>query len=96
MSSTLSSGTGSTRSAIPVNPRVHATTQRVVNDSFADRAVRNSADNRDSVRWIGSGEVVELAEAGLSYRLIGRHVGLSKNTVGAIIQRNREARSPRA
>ncbi len=41
-------------------------------------------------------KVVELAEAGLSYRLIGRHVGLSENTVGAIIQRNREALSMRA
>ena len=41
-------------------------------------------------------KVVELAEAGLSYRVIGRHVGLSKNTVGAIIQRNREALSMRA
>ena len=28
-------------------------------------------------------KVLKLAEARLSYRLIGRHVGLSKNTVGA-------------
>jgi putative DNA-invertase from lambdoid prophage Rac len=36
-------------------------------------------------------KVLKLAEAGLSYRLIGRHVGLSKNTVGAILQRARAA-----
>jgi len=35
--------------------------------------------------------LLKLAEAGLSYRLIGRHVGLSKNTVGAILQRARAA-----
>jgi putative DNA-invertase from lambdoid prophage Rac len=35
--------------------------------------------------------LAELAEAGLSYRLMGRHVGLSKNTVGAILQRARAA-----
>jgi DNA invertase Pin-like site-specific DNA recombinase len=35
--------------------------------------------------------VLKLAEAGLSYRLIGHHVGLSKNTVGAILQRARAA-----
>jgi DNA invertase Pin-like site-specific DNA recombinase len=31
-------------------------------------------------------KVLELAKGGLSYRLIGRRVGLSKNTVGAILQ----------
>jgi len=31
--------------------------------------------------------VIELAEAGLSYRVIGRRVGLSKNTVGVIVKR---------
>ena len=36
-------------------------------------------------------KVLKLAEAGLSYRLLGRHVGLSKNTVGAILQRARAA-----
>jgi DNA invertase Pin-like site-specific DNA recombinase len=36
-------------------------------------------------------KVLKLREAGLSYRLIGRHVGLSKNTVGAILQRARAA-----
>ena len=36
-------------------------------------------------------KVLKLAEAGLSYRLIGRHVGLSRNTVGAILQRARAA-----
>jgi putative DNA-invertase from lambdoid prophage Rac len=36
-------------------------------------------------------KVLKLAEAGLSYRLIGRHVGRSKNTVGAILQRARAA-----
>jgi putative DNA-invertase from lambdoid prophage Rac len=36
-------------------------------------------------------KVLKLAEAGLSYRLIGRHVGLSKSTVGAILQRARAA-----
>jgi putative DNA-invertase from lambdoid prophage Rac len=34
-------------------------------------------------------KVFKLAEAGLSCRLIGRHVGLGKNTVGAILQRAR-------
>jgi DNA invertase Pin-like site-specific DNA recombinase len=37
-------------------------------------------------------KVIKLAEAGLSYRLIGRHVGLSKNTVGAILHRARAAK----
>jgi putative DNA-invertase from lambdoid prophage Rac len=36
-------------------------------------------------------KVLKFAEAGLSYRLIGRHVGLSKNTVGAILRRARPA-----
>jgi DNA-binding NarL/FixJ family response regulator len=36
-------------------------------------------------------KVLKLAEAGLSYRLIGRRVGLSKNTVGAILRRARAA-----
>ena len=36
-------------------------------------------------------KALKLAEAGLSYRLIGRHVGLSKNTVGTILQRARAA-----
>ena len=36
-----------------------------------------------------AGQVLKLAQAGLSYRLIGRHVGLSKTTVGAIIKRER-------
>ena len=36
-------------------------------------------------------KVLKLAEAGLSYRLIGGHVGLSKNTVGPILQRARAA-----
>jgi putative DNA-invertase from lambdoid prophage Rac len=37
-------------------------------------------------------KVLKLAEAGLSYRwLIGRHAGLGKNTVGAILQRARAA-----
>jgi putative DNA-invertase from lambdoid prophage Rac len=36
-------------------------------------------------------KVLKLAEAGPSYRLIGRHVGLSNNTVGAILQRARAA-----
>jgi len=34
-------------------------------------------------------KVITLAKQGLSYRLIARQVGLSKNTVGAIIQRAR-------
>jgi putative DNA-invertase from lambdoid prophage Rac len=33
--------------------------------------------------------VIKLVEQGLSYRLIARQVGLSKNTVGAIVQRAR-------
>jgi putative DNA-invertase from lambdoid prophage Rac len=36
-------------------------------------------------------KVIGLAEAGMSYRLIGRQVGLSKNTVGAILKRQRAA-----
>jgi putative DNA-invertase from lambdoid prophage Rac len=36
-------------------------------------------------------KVLKFAKAGLSYRLIGRHVGLSKNTVGAILRRARPA-----
>jgi putative DNA-invertase from lambdoid prophage Rac len=36
-------------------------------------------------------KVLKLAEAGLSYRLISRHVGLSENRVGAIVQRARAA-----
>jgi putative DNA-invertase from lambdoid prophage Rac len=34
-------------------------------------------------------KVIQLSEGGLSYRLIGRQVGLSKNTVGDIVKRNR-------
>jgi putative DNA-invertase from lambdoid prophage Rac len=34
-------------------------------------------------------KVVALSEEGLSLRLIGRQVGLSKNTVGAILRRRR-------
>jgi hypothetical protein len=49
-----------------------------------DKAVRNP---RGHVEYRSD----FLAEAGLSYRLIGRHVGLSKNTVGAILQRARAA-----
>jgi DNA invertase Pin-like site-specific DNA recombinase len=41
-------------------------------------------------------KVFKLAEAGLSYRSIGRHVGLSKNTVGAILQRARAAKPTKA
>ena len=33
-------------------------------------------------------KVLELAEEGLSYRLIGRNLGMSKNTVMIIIQRS--------
>jgi putative DNA-invertase from lambdoid prophage Rac len=36
-----------------------------------------------------AGKVTESRRRGLSYRLIGRQVGLSKNTVGAIVQRAR-------
>jgi putative DNA-invertase from lambdoid prophage Rac len=35
--------------------------------------------------------VLALAMAGVSYRRIGRQVGLSKNTVGAIVKRDRTA-----
>ena len=35
-------------------------------------------------------KVIQLSEGGLSYRLIGRQVGLSKNTVGDIVKRNRD------
>ena len=35
--------------------------------------------------------VIEMAKGGLSYRLIGREIGLSKNTVATIIQRARRA-----
>ena len=34
-------------------------------------------------------KVIQLSEGGLSYRLIGRQVGLIKNTVGDIVKRNR-------
>lgn len=34
-------------------------------------------------------QLIQLSEGGLSYRLIGRQVGLSKNTVGDIVKRNR-------
>lgn len=36
-------------------------------------------------------KVLELAGAGVGYRRIGRQVGLSKNTVGAIVRRDRAA-----
>jgi putative DNA-invertase from lambdoid prophage Rac len=38
-------------------------------------------------------KVMLLAAGGLSYRLIGRQVGLSKNTVGAIVKRDREGKT---
>ena len=38
-------------------------------------------------------KVIQLSEGGLSYRLIGRQVGLSKNTVGDIVKRNRAAKA---
>ena len=38
-------------------------------------------------------KVIQLSEGGLSYRLIGRQVGLSKNTVGDIVKRNRDAKT---
>ena len=50
-----------------------------------DRQPRRRRSGRKATK------VLKLAEAGLSYRLIGRHVGLSKNTVGAILQRARAA-----
>ena len=39
-------------------------------------------------------KVIKLVEQGLSYRLIARQVGLSKNTVGAIVQRARSTPLP--
>jgi|GEM_PF-2621738 len=36
-------------------------------------------------------KVLELARAGVSYRLIARQIGLSKNTVEAIVTRDRAA-----
>ena len=38
-----------------------------------------------------AGKVLQLRLDGLSYRLIARHVGLSKNTVAAIVQRETKA-----
>ena len=38
-------------------------------------------------------KVIQLSEGGLSYRLIGRQVGLSKNTVGDIVKRNRAGKA---
>lgn len=38
-----------------------------------------------------SHKVIELVSQGRSYRLIGRQLGLSKNTVAAIVKRNRQA-----
>ena len=49
------------------------------------------ASNYESMTDDKAKKVLKLAKAGLSYRLIGRHVGLSKNTVGAILQRARAA-----
>jgi DNA-binding NarL/FixJ family response regulator len=37
------------------------------------------------------GKVLELHQEGLSYRLIGRNLGLSKNTVMQIVQREARA-----
>ena len=36
-------------------------------------------------------KVLALVEQGRSYRLIGREIGLSKNTVAAIVKRHRQA-----
>ena len=38
-------------------------------------------------------KVIQLSDGGLSYRLIGRQVGLSKNTVGDIVKRNRAGKA---
>lgn len=40
-------------------------------------------------------KVMALVEIGRSYRLIGRELGLSKNTVAEIVKRSREANAPR-
>jgi len=37
-------------------------------------------------------KVLALVAAGRSYRLIGRELGLSKNTVAGIVRRHREAK----
>ena len=44
---------------------------------------RMQAGQRPSDR--NTGKVIQLSEGGLSHRLIGRQVGLSKNTVGDIV-----------
>lgn len=50
---------------------------------------------REGVRWglaaRARGKVLALGAAGRSYRLIGRELGLSKNTVAEIVKRHREA-----
>ena len=38
-------------------------------------------------------KVIQLSVGGLSYRLIGRQVELSKNTVGDIVKRNRAGKA---
>ena len=38
-------------------------------------------------------KVIQLSEGVLNYRLIGRQVGLSKNTVGDIVKRNLDAKA---
>lgn len=40
-----------------------------------------------------TGKVMELHAEGLSYRLIGRNIGLSKNTVMRIVQQQRKAKA---
>ena len=49
----------------------------------------NLAGERPSDKKIG--KVLELHKEGLSYRLIGRNLGLSKNTVMGIVQREAQA-----
>ena len=61
------------------------------NDHFVTKAgkkrksIGRQADERPSDNKVG--KVLELHREGLSYRLIGRNLGLSKNTVMGIVQR---------
>jgi putative DNA-invertase from lambdoid prophage Rac len=65
-------------------------------DLIRERVKSGIAAAKARGRWLGlqpgqrpsdrkATKVPKLAKAGLSYRLIGRHVGLSKNTVGGIL-----------
>jgi putative DNA-invertase from lambdoid prophage Rac len=53
------------------------------------KSIGRQAGERPSDKKVG--KVLELHKEGLSYRLIGRNLGLSKNTVMGIVQREARA-----